>query len=110
MPRHRLSIDTPMDCTIRTSGTLDESWSDRLGGLRVRPSAREADVSELSGRLLDQAALLGVLVTLYDLGLPLISVACREARVTAGARARAVLRARPKRTGKQEEERAWAAR
>jgi hypothetical protein len=99
-----------MDCTILASGALDESWSDRLGGLRVRPSAREADVSELTGRLLDQAALLGVLVTLYDLGLPLISVACREARVPAGARVRAALRAGPKGKGKQEKEREWGER
>jgi hypothetical protein len=37
-------------------------------------------VTELSGRLLDQAALLGVLRRLYDLRLPLLSVTCREAQ------------------------------
>jgi hypothetical protein len=81
VPR-QLRIDTPLDCAIRAAGTLDARWGARLGGLRVRASGDDADgpVTELGGRLLDQAALLGVLVTLYDLGLPLLSVACREAR------------------------------
>ena len=78
MPPH-LRIDTPLDCTIRAAGTLDPAWADRLGGLRVRATGRGFPETELSGRLLDQAALFGVLVTLYDLGLPLLSVACRVA-------------------------------
>jgi hypothetical protein len=45
----------------------------------VRAAGRGSPETELSGRLLDQAALFGVLVTLYDLGLPLLSVACRVA-------------------------------
>ena len=77
MPR-RLTIDAPLDCTIRAAGALDARWSDRLGGLRVRTSGDDSDspVTELSGTLLDQGALFGVLVTLYDLGLPLLSLAC----------------------------------
>jgi hypothetical protein len=86
MPR-RLSMDTSLECTIRTAGALDESWSDYLGGLCVRVPAPGSEVSELSGRLLDQAALLGVLVTLYERGVPLISVACREARGPGGSEA-----------------------
>jgi hypothetical protein len=78
MPR-QLAIDTPLDCTILVGGALDAQWSDRLGGLRVRPARRGDPATELSGRLLDQAALLGVLLTLYDLGLPLRSLACRVA-------------------------------
>ena len=78
MPR-QLAIDTPLDCIIRVAGALNARWSDRLGGLRVRAAGRGDLVTELSGRLLDQAALLGVLVTLYDLGLPLRSVGCRVA-------------------------------
>jgi hypothetical protein len=80
VPPRRLSMDASLECTIRTAGALDASWSDYLGGLRVRAPAPGSGVSELSGRLLDQAALLGVLVTLYDRGVPLISVTCREAR------------------------------
>jgi hypothetical protein len=55
-----------------------------MGGLRVRVEGRGSPVTELSGRLLDQAALFGVLVTLYDIGLPLLSVACRAAQGPAG--------------------------
>jgi hypothetical protein len=81
MPR-RLTIDAPLECTIRAAGTLDARWSDRLGGLRVRATGddRDGPVAELSGTLLDQAALLGVLTTLFDLGLPLLSVDCRAAQ------------------------------
>jgi hypothetical protein len=86
MPR-RLSMDMSLECTIRTAGALDESWSDYLGGLCVRVPAPGSQVSELSGRLLDQAALLGVLVTLYERGVPLISVACRVARGPGGSEA-----------------------
>ena len=76
MPR-RLTIDAPLECTIRAAGTLDPRWSARLGGLRVHATGRGFPVTELRGRLLDQAALFGVLATLYDLGLPLLSVDCR---------------------------------
>ena len=79
MPR-RLTLDAPLECTIRAAGTLDARWSARLGGLRVRAAGRGSPVTELRGRLLDQAALFGVLVTLYDLGLPLLSVACHAAQ------------------------------
>ena len=75
----RLTLDAPLECTIRAAGTLDPRWSARLGGLRVRAAGRGFPVTELSGRLRDQAALFGVLATLYDLGLPLLSVDCRAA-------------------------------
>jgi hypothetical protein len=38
----------------------------------------EAPVTTLSGRLLDQAALCGILNTLYDMRLPLLSVECED--------------------------------
>ena len=79
MPR-RLTLDAPLECTIRAVGTLDPRWSERLGGLRLQATGRGYPVTELSGRLLDQAALFGVLTTLYDLGLPLLSVDCRAAQ------------------------------
>jgi hypothetical protein len=83
---HQLpSMDGPLCCTIRSGGTLDPSWSDRLGGMGVRPSTAEGHpVTRLSGQLPDQAALLGVLSCLYNLGLPLISVACRAVRGDTG--------------------------
>jgi hypothetical protein len=95
MPR-RIAIDTPLDCTICAVGTLDERWADRVGGLRVRAAGRGCPVTELSGRLLDQAALFGVLVTLYNLGLPLLTVDCRAVQESPGeAPASPAGRARP---------------
>jgi hypothetical protein len=80
---HPLPMDAPLHCTIRSGGTLDAKWSDRLGGMGIRASTAEGRAAiELCGRLPDQAALMGVLVTLYNLGLPLISVACHHDRVT----------------------------
>ena len=78
MPRG-LTLDAPLECAIRAVGTLDARWAARLGGLRVHATGRGYPVTELRGRLRDQAALFGVLTTLYDLGLPLLSVACRGA-------------------------------
>ncbi len=71
-----LRIYTPATYRIQVQGILDESWADRLGGMTIT-TATQADgapVSTLMDRLPDQAALLGVLNTLYDLHLPLLSV------------------------------------
>lgn len=61
---------------ITIQGFLNEEWGDRLGGLQIVP-ARWADgqsMTVLSGTMVDQTALLGVLNTLYDLHLPIVSV------------------------------------
>ncbi len=70
-----LSLAAPGTYTIQVQGRLDLSWSDQLGGMRITVSGtgRHA-VTMLAGRLADQAALLGVLNALYDLGFPLLSV------------------------------------
>jgi hypothetical protein len=73
-----------LDCTTLAVGTLDGRWSERLGGLRVRAAGRGFPVTELSGPLLDQAALFEVLIILYDLGCPLLSVDCRVPQEPAG--------------------------
>jgi hypothetical protein len=63
-----LKLWTPARYRIRVKGTLDPSWSDRLGGMSITTSGEgdEGLVSTLAGRLLDQAALMGVLDTLYN--------------------------------------------
>ena len=75
-----LTVDKPATYCIRVVGYLDENWSDRLGGLRINPSSQEGrtTVTTLSGSLVDQAALFGVLKALYDMRLPLLSVECLE--------------------------------
>lgn len=72
----RLSLDSPAAYVIRVQGYLDKSWSDRMGGanIQVQSQPPDAPVTVLSGEFQDQAALAGVLNTLYDLGLPLLSV------------------------------------
>jgi hypothetical protein len=65
----------PATYQIRVQGILDDRWSNRLGGVTITTGqTSEAPVTSLSGRLVDQAALLGVLNTLHDLRLPLLSV------------------------------------
>ena len=57
---------------IRVQGRLDDRWVDWLEGLAL---TRENDgTTTLTGPLADQAALHGVLNTIRDLNLPIISV------------------------------------
>ena len=75
-----LKIDNPARYCIRVAGLLDDAWSDRLGGLAITSSGQgsEEGITSLSGTLMDQAALFGVLNALYDLRMPLLSVECLE--------------------------------
>jgi len=57
---------------IRVQGVLDESWSEWLGGLDVRPLGSGETL--LSGPIRDQAALHGLLIKIRDLGLPLLGL------------------------------------
>jgi hypothetical protein len=57
---------------IRVQGHLDARWSDWFDGLTV---TRETDgTTRLEGRVVDQAALHGLLQRVRDTGLPLVSV------------------------------------
>ena len=59
-------------------GELDKKWSDRLGGMSITINRQEKQqsVTTLVGPLRDQAALSGVLSTLYELHYPVLSVEC----------------------------------
>ena len=61
---------------IRVRGTLDPNWADRLEGMRIVNfvSSEGGMESVLEGCLVDQSAFAGVLATLYDLHLPVVSV------------------------------------
>jgi len=65
---------------IRVRGRLDPGLSDRVAGMRIENLIRSDGTgmaeSVLEGRLADQAALTGVLNTLYELHLPVISADC----------------------------------
>ena len=72
----RVRRDAPATYRIQIQGCLDASWSDRLGGMTISTAqpAGEVPVTTLAGKLVDQAALGGVLSTVYELGYPLLSV------------------------------------
>jgi hypothetical protein len=76
--RQMPSMAYPAMYRICVRGQLDSSWSERLGGMKVTTTGgRDTDeTTMLEGQLLDQAALTGILNTLYDMQLPLVSVEC----------------------------------
>ena len=57
---------------IRVKGHLDGRWSDWFEGLQI--TNLENGEAMLSGEIVDQAALHGVLARVRDLGLPLVAV------------------------------------
>ena len=63
---------------IRVRGELNENMSDRLEGMHIENAYRKDGRAEtvLEGRLNDQSALSGVLNTLYDMHLPVVSADC----------------------------------
>ena len=71
-----LKLWTPATYRIKVEGKLNESWSDRLGGMRITAHEREDQptVTTLIGQLRDQGELTGVLNSLYELHLPILSV------------------------------------
>lgn len=75
-----LTLNSPARFEIQVQGKVPGSWADRFGEMRVTsydPGDGGA-VSVLIGRVQDQAALMGVLQSLYGLQLPLISVELRN--------------------------------
>jgi phage terminase small subunit len=71
-----LKLWTPATYCIEVEGEVPESWSDRLGVMRITTRQRkdQTTVTTLIGRVRDQAELSGVLNTLYELHLPILSV------------------------------------
>ncbi|MEE4113017.1 MAG: hypothetical protein V2I40_09405 [Desulfobacteraceae bacterium] len=67
-------MDKPAVYRIKVRGVVPESWIDRLGGMQI--VAVSSIETTLEGGLPDQAALKGVLDTLYELRLCLEEVTC----------------------------------
>jgi hypothetical protein len=70
-------MDAPYIYEIRVEGHLSDRWADWFDGLAIRHNAQEE--TTLMGRLIDQAALFGVLTKIHDLNLSLISISRQSA-------------------------------
>jgi hypothetical protein len=64
----------PMIYQIRIEGHLGPQWTDWFGGLTI--TLEDNGDTLLTGPVVDQAALHGLLKKVRDLGLPLISAIC----------------------------------
>jgi hypothetical protein len=73
---HRFLFDAPGTYRIRVRGHVAAHWTDALGGLTIysRQSKGKPPVTTLSGELIDQASLMGVLTALYEMGYTLLDV------------------------------------
>jgi hypothetical protein len=72
----KLSLDKHAPYRIVLQGVLDPSWADELGNMHIEHT-REAGAPPLTiitGEVVDQAALSGLLNLIYNLGYPIISV------------------------------------
>jgi len=69
-------FSAPGNYRIKVQGQLRPDWSDRFGAMQIFSPPAEADsaVTVLLGHVSDQAELAGILNTLYELHLPLLSV------------------------------------
>lgn len=76
IPLGDYAFDQSADYRILLRGRLDASWSDELAGMTVTAVAEGGGepATLLTGRLLDQAALYGLLQFTYNLGLTILVV------------------------------------
>ena len=68
--------DQPMAYQIRIKGHLGREWTDWFGGLAI--TQEDNGDTLLTGLIVDQAALHGLLRKVRDLGMPLVSVSSRS--------------------------------
>jgi hypothetical protein len=76
LPASRSRFDGPATYRIDVQGRIPARWCERVEGMVVTVLAPESGplLTTLLGELSDQAALAGVLNTLYELHLPVLSV------------------------------------
>jgi hypothetical protein len=75
-PPSHSGFDRPATYRIGVQGHVPDRWRDRLEGMAITEDspAAESTVTTLLGELADQAALAGVLNTLIELHLSVVSV------------------------------------
>ncbi len=61
---------------IKVQGCLDESWSDWFEGMTITVHTKPdgPSITTLTGEVVDQSALQGILLRIHDLNMELISV------------------------------------
>jgi hypothetical protein len=76
-----VTMHKPAIYRILIRGRLDTRMSDQLAGMQITETSGENGKTEtiLVGRLVDQSALSGVLNSLYELHLPVLSAECVDA-------------------------------
>jgi len=83
MERYRSSSSSfePAMYLISVQGTLDKHLSAYYGGMTIehRSDPKRDAMTILTGLLVDQSALMGVLNSLHDTGYPILLVECIEA-------------------------------
>ncbi len=72
----RTDPSQPVVYQIRLKGHLGSQWTDWFGGLTI--TLEEDGDTLLTGPVIDQAALFGLLKKVRDLGMPLVSVSPLE--------------------------------
>jgi hypothetical protein len=68
----KTASDLSLVYQIRIEGHLGSQWTDWFGGMTITPEAN--GITVLTGILIDQSALHGLLKKLRDLGVPLLSI------------------------------------
>jgi hypothetical protein len=63
----------PTGYEIKVKGSLGCQWSDWFEGATIKS---HGSVTTITGEVMDQSALYGLLYRVHDLGLPLISIKC----------------------------------
>lgn len=71
-PEQKTDPSQPMIYQIRLKGHLGHQWTDWFGGLII--TLEDDGDTLLTGPVVDQAALHGLLKKVRDLGMPLVSV------------------------------------
>jgi len=78
--QEKFGFEFPLVYSIRVLGRLEKSWSKRLSGLTIlsynATLTNGIEMTKLTGELVDQAALVGVLNALYNMRLTIWSVEC----------------------------------
>jgi hypothetical protein len=80
MAQHKLTMYETAVYRIRIQGAFDEAWLQDLNPdwtIQFKDESTQVTTT-ITGVIGDQAALMGLLSSLYDVGLPLLGVECLE--------------------------------